>query len=108
MAAPSSPVALPKSRGSTAAPCAPSVTRSEAGDIIVNTAGRDESLSRTLGASFPELGAGARIDSLPSGREVLMDVDEGGKSDAETLRVGDMEEEMDSREGSVGGGAPSA
>jgi hypothetical protein len=108
MAAPSSPVALPKSRGSTAAPRAPSVARSEASDIIVNTAGRDESLSRTLGTSFPELGEGARADSPPGGEEALMDVDDGGKSDAETLGASGVDEEMDSREGSVGAGAPPA
>jgi hypothetical protein len=37
-----------------------------------------------------------------------MDVDEGGKSDAETLGIGGMDEEADSREGSVGKSAPSA
>jgi hypothetical protein len=108
MAAPSSPVVPSQSRASTAAPRPPSVARSEAGDIIVSTAGREESLSRTLGASFPELGEGARDGSPSGGEEVLMDVDEGGKSDAETLGIGSMDEEADSREGSVGKSAPSA
>jgi hypothetical protein len=108
MAAPTSPAIPSQSRASTAAPRPPSVARSEASDIIVSTDGREESLLRTLGASFPELGEGAHNGSPPGGEEVLMDVDDGGKSDAEMLGIGGMDEEADSREGSVGRSTPPA
>ncbi|KAJ7813243.1 hypothetical protein B0H13DRAFT_2382641 [Mycena leptocephala] len=107
----------------------PSVARSEAGDIIVNTGGRDESLSLALDSGLGDLGG------APAEEDVSMDVDEGGRSDAETLRLGAIDsregsfdaleqerevsregtvgaetagEKVDSREGSVGAGAASA
>ncbi|KAJ7850112.1 hypothetical protein B0H13DRAFT_1905879 [Mycena leptocephala] len=107
----------------------PSVARSEVGDIIVNTGGRDESLSHALDSGLGDFGG------APAAEDVSMDVDEGGRSDAETLRLGAIDsregsfdtleqeregsregtvgagtagEKVDSREGSVGAGAASA
>jgi hypothetical protein len=107
----------------------PSVARSEADDIIVNTGGRDESLSHALDSGLGDFGG------APAAEDVSMDVDEGGRSDAETLRLGAIDsregsfdaleqeregsregtvgagtagEKVDSREGSVGAGAASA
>ncbi|KAJ7895839.1 hypothetical protein B0H13DRAFT_2338616 [Mycena leptocephala] len=68
----------------------PSVARSEAGDIIVNTGGRDESLSCALDSGLGELGG------APAAEDISIDVDKRGRSDAETLRLG----AIDSREGS--------
>ncbi|KAJ7870856.1 hypothetical protein B0H13DRAFT_1896034 [Mycena leptocephala] len=98
-----------------------SVARSEAGDIIVSSGGREESLSRALDSGLRELGGGSRSGSVlrDAAEDVSMDVDEGGRSDAETLRLGAIdsreasfdaleEGQVESRRRSVGAGTASA
>jgi hypothetical protein len=81
----------------------PSTAGSEAGDIIIRTGDREESLSCALNAGFNELGEGGRANE-----EVVMDVDGEGLSEVGTLRLGNIGDEVDSREASVGAGGASA